>query len=166
MAESRTGTDDEEAPASPATPGGPAAGARTGLVLAVVLVLGLTVGAVTVGLLSDAAPPPASASGDLPADGGLLPDVPLPTTTTRFEVNAPCLRAVNAAQDAYAAVDELGEAAAALDAARLDEVVRRLQPLQEQLEADLAACQVTPVDDPPGGAPPPATTPTAPTPTG
>ncbi|WP_324277669.1 hypothetical protein [Blastococcus brunescens] len=64
-------------------------------------------------------------------------------------MNGACLGAFNAAEDAYGTMDELGQAAAALDAAQLDELVRRLQPLQRQLEADLAACRVTAIDDPP-----------------
>ena len=42
----------------------------------------------------------------------------------------------------YRAVDDLGEAAGELDAARLDEVVRRLQPLQDRLEENVAGCEV------------------------
>ena len=89
-----------------------------------------------------------------------------------FQVNAPCLRAFNAAQDAYATMDDLGQAAAALDAAQLDEVVRRLQPLQQQLETELAACRVTAVDDPsdeessPGATTSPRPTAATPSPTG
>ncbi len=161
MAEPRTGPADD---APPAAPRSRAAGFRTGLVLAVVFALGLVAGAVTVGLLGGTAAP-ATVPAEEPVEGGLLPDVAVPTAGTQFRVTPPCLRAVNAAQDASAAVEDLGEAAAALDAARLDEVVRRLQPLQAQLEADLAACQVTPVDDPAGETPAPPTTPPA-TPTG
>jgi hypothetical protein len=58
-------------------------------------------------------------------------------------VNAACLRAINAAQDIADSVDDLGAAAAALDAARLDEVVRRLQPLQQRLQESSADCEVS-----------------------
>ncbi|WP_324277670.1 hypothetical protein [Blastococcus brunescens] len=49
-------TSAESAPEAPPRRG-PAAGFRTGLVVAVVFVLGLTVGAVAVGLLGDSVPP-------------------------------------------------------------------------------------------------------------
>ena len=57
-------------------------------------------------------------------------------------VNDACLRALNAAQDIYAAVDDLGEAASQLNAARLDEVIRQLQPLQERLRGNIQDCHV------------------------
>ena len=148
----------------PAAAGGRPAGFRTGWGLAGRVAVGLVAGAVTAGLLGGSAAP-AAVPAEEPVDGGLLPDVDVPTSGTQFRVTPPCLRAVNAAQDASAAVEDLGEAAAALDAARLDEVVRRLQPLQVQLETDLAACEVTPVGDPAGEGPAPPTTPPA-TPTG
>lgn len=147
------GTEAEEATTGGSAPEapprhGPVAGFRTGLVVAVVFILGLALGAVAVGLLSDSAPPPtAEQVDDGQADGGLIVG-DLDPDAGPFQVNAPCLGAFNAAQDAYGTMDELGQAAGALDAAQLDEVVRRLQPLQRQLEADLDACRVTAVDDP------------------
>ncbi|WP_116451856.1 hypothetical protein [Blastococcus litoris] len=166
-ADASTGSRAPEAPA----PRGPAAGFRTGLVVAVVFLLGLTLGAVTVGLLSDSAPLPAAGQPGADAGDGPLIDVDLDQDPGPFQVNAPCLRAFNAAQDAYVAMDDLGQAAAALDAAQLDEVVRRLQPLQQQLETGLAACRVTAVDDPsdeessPGGTSSPRPTAATPSPT-
>jgi hypothetical protein len=165
-------TQDQAGPGTPAgagphpatEPGGRWAGVRVGLVMAAVLVLGLTLGAVAVGLLSGSDPPPTAAEPGGAADGGLTVG-PFPRTGGEFRVNAACLGAINAAQDAFAAIDELSEAAAALDAARLDEVVRRLQPLQPQLEEDLAACEVTPLADASvGGSPPAPPTEPAPTP--
>jgi hypothetical protein len=166
-------THDEAGPGGPAEartdrstePGSRSAGVRVGLVMAAVFVLGLTFGAVAVGLLSGSTPPPVAATSDGAAGGGVTVG-PFPRTGGEFRVNAACLGAVNAAQDAYSAIDELSEAAAALDAARLDEVVRRLQPLQPQLEEDLGACEVTPLADPSTGGSVPATpTDPAPTPT-
>lgn len=126
---------------------GPAAGFRAGLVVAAVFILGLTLGAVAVGLLSDSAPPPTADQAAAAAEDGGLIVADLDPEAGPFQVNAACLRAFNAAQDAYATFDELGQAAAALDAAQLDEVIRRLQPLQQQLETGTAACRVTAVDD-------------------
>jgi hypothetical protein len=129
----------------------PATGFRTGLVLAVVLVLGFTLGAVAVGLLGDTPPPMTDGRADVEAgnDGLVLGD--LDPDAGPYQVNEACLGAVNALQDAYATVDDLGQAAAALDAAQLDEVVRRLQPLQRQLETDIAACEVREIEDEPSG---------------
>ncbi|SFF47810.1 hypothetical protein [Blastococcus tunisiensis] len=141
---------DDETADVPGRPG-PVAGFRTGLVVAVVFVLGLALGAVAVGLLGDTTPPAVSdQAGEGPSDGGLVIG-DLDPDDGPFQVNGACLGAVNALQDGYATMDELGRAATALDAAQLDEVVRRLQPLQRQLEADVAACRVREIDDPPGG---------------
>jgi hypothetical protein len=149
-----------EAPASPAGGAapphrGPVAGLRTGLVIAAVFVLGLTLGAMVVGLLSDAATLPTADQAAADLQDGNLVGSDLDPGAGPFEVNGACLGAVNAAQDAYATMDELGQAAAGLDAAQLDEVVRRLQPLQQQLEEDVAACRVTEVDNPSSGDPGP-----------
>jgi hypothetical protein len=144
----------------PARPG-PVAAVRTGLIAAVALVLGLFAGALVVGLLAETDPPVAAradgpAAGEVP--GG---DLPEGGASAGFVVNGPCLGAVNAAQDAYLVMDDLGAAAAALDAARLDEVVRRLQPLQARLQDDLDACRVS--TELAGGQPRPAGAPASPT---
>lgn len=105
-------------------------------------VLGLFVGGIVVGLASGgsseevAAPAPTSAA---PADS----PAPAAGATGQVAVNASCLRAVNDAQDTYTAVNDLADAASTLNAARLDDIVRRLQPLQRRLEQDLRDCQVT-----------------------
>lgn len=105
-------------------------------------VIGVFVGGVVVGLAaggsSDAVSRPAASS---PA--GPDPGVAAPAATGQVTVNGACLRAINDAQDTYAAIDDLAEAARTVNAARLDEVVRRLQPLQRRLQQDLAACRVT-----------------------
>jgi hypothetical protein len=59
------------------------------------------------------------------------------------QVNQACLRSINAAQDVYQQLDALAQAAQNLDAARLDEVIRNLQPLEQRLRDSLPACQVT-----------------------
>lgn len=106
------------------------------------LVLGLFIGGIVVGLASggsadDLAGPTATVA---PAAGSSIPSG---GATGQVAVNASCLRAVNDAQDTYTAVNDLADAARTLNAARLDEIVRRLQPLQRRLEQDLRSCQVT-----------------------
>ena len=148
------------ATATDPTPPGPIAAVRTGLIAAVALVLGLFAGGLVVGLLVEPAPPVAAdiaRPGDDGVPGG---DLPEGGASAGFLVNGPCLGAVNAAQDAYLVMDDLGQAAAALDAAQLDVVVRRLQPLQNRLEDDLDACRVT--TEIAGGQPLPSGNPPAP----
>jgi hypothetical protein len=58
-------------------------------------------------------------------------------------VNDACLRAINAAQDVYQQLGDLADAAQHLDAARLDEVIRQLQPLESRLRNSVPDCQVT-----------------------
>lgn len=113
---------------------------------------GLLVGAVLVGLLSEgsvvvAAPEPADVDVLPPGaadEGGI---------TGQATLDADCLRAVNAAQDVAQLLDDLGEALAVLNAARLDEVVRRLQPLERRLQSSVEACEVRAGSA--GGSPPP-----------
>ncbi|MGY1669124.1 hypothetical protein [Geodermatophilus sp. SYSU D00710] len=122
-------------------------------------VLGLLAGVLLVGLLGQD-PPPAPRSGSAPASEAGDPTAVTAGPTGRVEVNAACLRAFNAAQDIAAAVEDLGAAAAALDAAQLDEVIRRLQPLQARLQENTAACEST--GSAPTDAASPSPTPSAP----
>ena len=61
----------------------------------------------------------------------------------QITVNDACIRAINASQDAYQAITELGDAAKQFDIARLDAIIRRLQPIQTNLQNDIAACNIT-----------------------
>jgi hypothetical protein len=123
-------------------------------------VLGLTVGMLLVGLLGQDAPVVTTAQGAASASAtGERPDGAEPTGGV--ELNEACLRAINAAQDIAGTVDDLGAAAAVLDAAALDEVIRRLQPLQQRLQENTAACEAS------GSLPSASATPSAtPSPTG
>jgi hypothetical protein len=105
-------------------------------------VLGLLAGVLLVGLLGQD-PPRAPTPGSATASAAGDPPASTAEPTGRVEVNAACLRAINAAQDIAAVVEDLGTAAAALDAAQLDEAIRRLQPLQERLQENTAACEST-----------------------
>lgn len=123
--------------------------ALRGWLAAATFVFGLFVGGIVVGLLSDGPSlPPAgtSAAEPLPPAGTGSSAAPSSGAaaggTAEVVVNDACLRAVNNAQDVYAAVEDLGEAAAELNAARLDEAIRRLQPLQTRLQENIAGCQV------------------------
>jgi hypothetical protein len=130
---------------------------RAGVLAAVVFVVGLLVGGVTVAFLDD--DPVAVEVATVPdADrGGEGPSLPADGAAAQFVVSGACLGAVNAAQDTALVVDDLGQAAAQLDAARLDEIVRQLMPLQTRLEAGLDACRVATAVDVGGEDPSPAT---------
>ena len=141
------------------------AAVRSGLLAAVVFVLGLLVGALTVGLLDEG--PVVVTTSESPEDGAAPagPSLPDEDASARFVVSGACLRAVNAAQDTLSLLDDVGQAAAELDAATLDEIVRGLMPLQTRLQTGLEACQVaaevsggagepgSPSADPSSGAP-------------
>ncbi|MGY1707409.1 hypothetical protein ACI79C_22840 [Geodermatophilus sp. SYSU D00697] len=124
-------------------------------------VVGLVAGALLVGLLGQDPPVPPTAQEPRPTSAPGSPPTEPADGTPETRVNAACLRAINAAQDIAAAVDDLGAAAAALDAARLDEEVRRLQPLQQRLRENSAGCEVT--GPPPGRGPTTTSPPAAPT---
>ncbi len=67
-----------------------------------------------------------------------------PGATASVHLSESCLAAIRDAEETYAAIDDIGAAARDLDAARLDEIIRALQPLQRRLEENLADCEVDP----------------------
>jgi hypothetical protein len=116
---------------------------------AATFVVGLFVGGILVGLFSEGSPAlPAAGAGATPTPAGPTGSASAQSgsaaagATAELVVNDACLRALNAAQDIYASVDDLGEAASQLNAARLDEVIRQLQPLQGRLRANIEDCTV------------------------
>lgn len=114
---------------------------RAGLAAAAVFVLGLLVGGFTAGVLGG--DPVVVQTSESPVDGAVPgPSVPAGDAAAQFVVSGACLSAINAAQDTALLVDDVARGAAGLDAAALDETVRRLMPLQTRLESGLAACQV------------------------
>lgn len=149
----------------------PVRNAARGWLVAGVFVLGLFAGGIVVGLASS------GSSADVNAGPHVTTTTLAPTAapgssaggaTGQATVNDACIRAVNQAQDAYANVNDLADAARGLNVARLDEIIRSLQPVQRQLQADLLACRV--VARLPDGSlssspvPPRGPTPTAPAP--
>ena len=116
------------------------------LLAGIAFVLGAGAGAVTVALLSedsDRAPAAATTTVSPPATSGASTGTETAALTAQVTVNDACVRAINAAQDAFQAISELGEAARQLDNAKQDTIIRRLPPIQANLQNDLAACNVT-----------------------
>ena len=132
------------APGDPAPDPGrsPLAPLRTGFVAAVVFVAGLAVGAVVAGLMAADPVVVRTAEGPVAGDAATGPTLPAEDAAAQFVVSGACLSAVNAAQDTLLLVDDVGRGAAELDAAALDETVRRLMPLQTRLQSGLQACRV------------------------
>ncbi|MFL6026285.1 MAG: hypothetical protein ACJ72K_05075 [Friedmanniella sp.] len=58
------------------------------------------------------------------------------------QVNAACLAVINEAQDMYVVLTGLGQAVTDVDLQQLDDIVRRLQPIEARLGGDLQECKV------------------------
>ncbi len=84
--------------------------------------------------------------------------------TAGVELSVSCIAAIRMAEDVYTAINDLGAAARDLDAVRLDEVIRSLQPIQQEIEEQLADCEVdTTVSTGTAGTPSPSSSPATPT---
>lgn len=136
-----------ESVASPQSRGGLRRILRTWAVTAGFLA-GLLVGAVVTGLLSQGAPLPSEIGGGTAAPERTADPSPdgagdgSAGATGQVAIDEACLRAINAAQDVVGVVEDLGEALSQFNPARLDEIVRRLQPLERRLRENAEACEV------------------------
>ncbi len=127
-------------------------------------VAGILVGVLAVGLLSVGTPDFVTAAdrdaaaNPPPSGGGTV------AVAAQARVNAACLRVINEGQDTYTVLTGLDEAVTDVDLQRLDDIVRRLQPIQPRLQRDLADCEVDvstgPGSEPAGSASAPAPSPT------
>lgn len=129
-------------------PAPPSSGKRSRWWVGVLLFVGgLVMGILTVGLLSASTPEFGSAAAGpdgSPSASASTPSVSPGTVPIAAEarVNAACLRVINEAYDVYAVLTGLDEAVTDVDLKQLDDMVRRLQPIQPRLERDLQECQV------------------------
>ena len=135
-------------PPKPPAPAPPSAArrerARKWLAAAAIFAAGaLTVG-LPVGLLSGGSPPrrgpEPSAAATGPSASGAAGQV---------TVNTSCIEAIHDAQTVRAQLNKLGQAAQQLNFGQLDQVVRKLEPIQNRLSADSRACRI--VTQLPGG---------------
>lgn len=98
--------------------------------------------------------------------GGSGSDEPRPTSdgsipvVVEARVNAACLRVLNEAQDVVRILSGVDEASEDVDLLQLDDIVRRLQPVESRLQRDLEQCRVD-TSTPTGS----TTSPSAPPPT-
>lgn len=100
-----------------------------------VLITGLLIGT-TPDFGSTATGTEAPVPADRPDPTGSIP------VTAEARVNAACLRVINEAQDVYRILTGADEAVRDVDFQRLDDIVRRLQPVEARLERDLQECRV------------------------
>lgn len=113
------------------------------------LVVGVIVGAVAVGLLSEGSPSPGQlqAGPETSTAGPGSSSAGAPATasgaTAEVIVNDACLRAITDAQTALDTFQGIGDAARTFNAAQLDAIIRQLQPLRARLIDDINACEVT-----------------------
>ena len=85
---------------------------------------------------SSAAVPTATSSA--PASGPAT----TPGATAQVAVNQSCVNALRDVRTANSAAGELIDAAGDLDAARIRDIVRTLQPLRRRLQTELDACRI------------------------
>ncbi|MBA8794076.1 hypothetical protein FHX74_001681 [Friedmanniella endophytica] len=104
---------------------------------------GLLVGVLTVGLLDAGTPDFATRTSNTSTLPGRSTPTPVANgAAAQAQVNAACLAVINDAQDVYAALGDLGPALDQNDLTTLDDIVRRLQPVEPRLATDLADCRV------------------------
>jgi hypothetical protein len=108
-------------------------------------VVGFVVGVVAVGLLSFTVPE----FGAVPRSGGTAPASTLAPSSgatvpvvAEARVNAACLAIINDAQDTYVVLTGLDQAVTDVDLQLLDDIVRRLQPIEARLGRNLQECRV------------------------
>ena len=127
----------------------------------ITFVVGFVFGVIAVGLLN-VTTPSFGGPGSSPTVGGPTPGGSIPVVA-EARVNAACLAVINEAQDMYTVLTGLGQAVTDVDLQALDDIVRRLQPIEARLGRDLQSCQVdTSVSTEPTGpgSPQPTGTPT------
>lgn len=105
---------------------------------------GVLVGVLLVGILSVTNPAFVQERDEAVASAGTQPSGQgTIEVQAQAQVNAACLSVINSAQDVYSILSDTEEAVTEVDLRRLDDMVRRLDPIQQRLETDLPACEIT-----------------------
>ena len=125
---------------------------------------GVLVGVLGVGLLNATTPDFATAAGPASSETSGQPGGSVPAGV-EAQVNAACLGVINEAQDVYAVLGDLGQAVDDVDLTALDDIVRRLQPIEPRLGRDLTGCRVDTTVTSGGTSPAPSFPPTSGPPT-
>lgn len=113
------------------------------LIAAATFVVGLFVGGLIVGFAGAGSTPPVptrtvTAS---PTPAPRTPGSPAPATG-RVTVNQACLRAINDGQSTYGQIGRILSSLRALNAAQVDNAIRKLQRLQSQMRHDAGSCKI------------------------
>lgn len=134
-------------------------------IAAFTFVCGIVVGVLGVGLfgqsVGDFGPVAAQTGEQVPTTGAQPRPDDLPMVA-QAQVNAACLAVLNESQDLSAILSGLDEAVNDVDLQALDDIVRRIQPVEVRLRRDLQDCKVDAEvinNDPPSGTPVPPGTP-------
>jgi hypothetical protein len=121
-------------------------------------VAGVGVGVLIVGFLSTSKSDPSAVQNPSPMTPSPTGGQSVPAAASA-QVNAPCLRVINEAQDIATILSEAGPAITAVNLQQLDDIVRRLQSIQARLDDDLRGCKVeAQVNRTPTAAPSPLST--------
>lgn len=116
------------------------------LLAAAAFVVGLFAGGIIVGFASSGSPTPSSTSPVPTVILTATTTLPAPTSagglTGQATVNQACVEVINDAQSAYAALSDLGSALRSLKPSKIDQVIQRLEPLQNRLRTDLRDCRI------------------------
>lgn len=103
---------------------------------------GLVVGVVVAAVLLATTPQfGTGATGTADQPDGPTSDGSVPVVV-EARVNAACLRVINEAQDVVRILGGVDEATDDVDLLELDDLVRRLQPVESRLQRDLRQCRV------------------------
>lgn len=106
------------------------------LALAAALLVGVVIGGLIVAIFGNGDHITVKRAGPLTTSA----PGPAPRGAVTIGLSTACLQAINDAQDVYAALGGIADAASHLDAAALDAIVRRVQQDQRQLSQDLPSC--------------------------
>lgn len=116
------------------------------LLASAAFVLGLFGGGIIVGFAGSGSPTPSSTPSVQTVILTATTTLSAPSTagglTGQATVNQACVEVITDAQSAYAALTDLGSALRGLNPSKIDQVIQRLEPLQDRLRTDLRDCRV------------------------